>query len=50
MTFNPLAALNCVEITKKLENIVKVVDIGSQTPSIGIYILDIAILINWILE
>ena len=43
MTFNPLAALNCVEITKKLENIVKVVDIGSQTPSIGIYILDIIV-------
>jgi len=35
MTFNPLAALNCVEVSNLINKQSKVIDIGSQTPSLG---------------
>ena len=43
MTFNPLAALNSVELSQYIKNKNNIIDMGSQTPSLGPGLFDILI-------
>ena len=40
MTFNPLAALRCAEVTSLIKNRNSVVDLGVQTPSLNFKVID----------
>ena len=40
MTFNPIAALNCIETIKNIGKTKNVIDIGAQTPTLSIPFLE----------